>query len=143
MEDVFNNFIKGLTDHELAVYIGYQYQSFLPYAKKKIKREVESRKLTKEQLEDYYKTKLIYRSGDNFCERCGSNKFIADIDIEHRPDDESSSYDLEVTTLRCRLCNFNPSKVFPKNIFDRIKRLFYDPNRSTKIVKYYDWDTFK
>ncbi len=142
MEDVFNNFIKGLTDHELAVYIGYQYQSLLPYAKKKIKLEVERRKLTKQELEKYYQTKLSYSKGEKFCEICGSNKFISDVDIEHHSTRESSSYDLEVTTMRCRLCNYNPSKVNPKSMLERIKRLFYDPNSSSKVVKYYDWDTF-
>ena len=109
MEDIFTVFIESLTDHELAIYIGYQYPSFLGYSKEKVKREIGKRKLSKEQLRNYFNTKLSYNEKGIFCERCGSNKFFSDIDIEHHSR-KYSSYDLEVNTKRCRLCNYNPSK---------------------------------
>ncbi len=141
MEDAFDNFIKSLTDHELAIYIGYQYPSFLSYSKKKILKEIIYRSLSKDQLKNYFQTKLSYDNKAKFCERCGSNKFIEDIDVRHKRGRYFSS-DVEIKTMRCRLCNHNPSKAPAKNIFDRIKRLIFDSNKSEETLKVYDWGDF-
>ncbi|MCU4158411.1 hypothetical protein J1N10_20735 [Carboxylicivirga sp. A043] len=141
MADVFNTFIKGLTDHELAIYTGYQYQSLLAYSKEELKKEIAHRSMSKEQLASYFKTKLSYEKESKSCERCGSNKFFSDIDIEHHGS-KYSSYDIEVQTMRCRICNYNPSKVPPKNFYEWVKRLFIDKNKTERIVKHYDWADF-
>ena len=140
MGNRFNSFIKSLTDHELAIYIGYQSESFLAHSKEQIKQEIKDRNLTKEELEKYFKTKLSYNEDNiNICERCGSNKFFEDIDIEHQ-NSNYTTYIIEVKTSRCRLCNYNPSKAREKNFFKRIKRFFVvDQNKKSRVIKSYDW----
>lgn len=138
MNDNLNALIKSLSDHEFAVFIGHQNEGMLPYAKKKILAEIELRSLTKSQMENYFNTRLVYQNEGPFCEKCGSNKFFEDIDLEYQNGDHFT-HEIDVRTNRCRLCNFNPSKAEEKNIFKRIKRYFFDPNKIEKTIKSYDW----
>ncbi len=138
MSDKFSSFVQDLTDHEFGIYVGYQYESFLPYAKEIVLKEVERRKLTEIQLNQFTHAKLDRANGVFYCERCGSNKFINDIDIEHT-NGEYASAEIEITTKRCRLCNHNPSKTVEKNIFKRIKRYFFDDNKTEKTLRTYYW----
>jgi len=134
----FDTFIDGLNDHEFAVYVGHQYESFLPYAKEKVQNEIDLRELTKSDLDTYFNTRLSNFENGNTCENCGSDRFIEDKDIEHTGSQYGSA-ELEVTTNRCRLCNYNPSKTVEKNLFKRIKRYFFDDNKTTKTLRTYYW----
>ncbi len=83
MENTFKSFIKNLTDHELSIFIGYQYPGLLSYSKDLIKNEIASRNLSREKINSLMKCRLTYDKVVKYCERCGSNKFIVDSDIEH------------------------------------------------------------
>ena len=139
MESKFESFLKSLTDHELAIYVGYQNESFLKYSKEIVKTEINFRHLTKEQLDEYLNAQLSHNDDELFCQQCGSNRFIKDKDIEHGGGTYLST-ETEVTTNRCRLCNYNPSKSTTKSLLKRIKELFTgDPNKTEKTIRTYDW----
>jgi hypothetical protein len=137
MGNKFDTFIKSLSDHELAIYIDYQYSSCLSYSKELLKKEIIRRNLSKDKLKYYINTKLSYDGQGPFCERCGSNIFFDEIDVEQRG--FKYSYLVEIHTSRCRLCNYNPSKAPAKNIFERIKRIFSDKNKTEKTLKKSNW----
>ncbi len=138
MGDKLNSFLKELSDHELAIFGAFQYDGLLPDSRKNLQAEIDSRSLTKIQLEKYISTKLETNYLENTCERCGSNKFIQDVDIEHSGGNYGSA-EVEVTTNRCRICGYNPSKALEKNVFKRIKRFFIDPNKTSEVVTSYYW----
>lgn len=123
MGDKFNSFIESLNDHELAVYVGYQYEGLLNSSREKVKNEISSRNLTKTKLENYLNSKLKYIEEVKYCEKCGSNKFYKDIDIEYK-NKKYSTTELEVQTNRCRLCNYNPSKVTEKKYIQTYQTIF-------------------
>lgn len=132
-------FLNSISDHELAIYVGYQHPSFLKHTKESVRQEIETRGLSKNQLELYYRTKLAdSENGLPRCARCGSNKFITDLDIE-RAGAKYGEYVMHVETNRCKLCHFNPSKVHEKNLWKRIKRFFFDPNKTTTNMGYQSW----
>lgn len=142
MKSKFELFLESLNDHELAIYLGYQYESLLNHSREIIKKEIALRGLSKKQFEESLNTKLSYFDGIDIvhCERCGSNKFFEDIDTEY----ENGRYTTnvyEVKTKRCRLCNLNPSKEPPKNIVKRIKWYLFDKNNSKNatFIKTLDW----
>ena len=139
MGNRFNIFIQNLSDHELAIYVGYQSDSLLDYSREIVKNEINSRQLTKKQLDDYLNNKLTHNEDELYCQQCGSNNIIQDKDIEHTGGTHIS-IDIEITTNRCRICNFNPSKSPEKNILKRIQLFFTgDSNKSERTIKTYDW----
>lgn len=138
MGDKLNSFLKELSNHEIAIFGAFQYDGLMPKSKKSLQAEIDSRELTKEELESYVSSKLHSNDFKNTCERCGSTKFIQDIDIKHTGG-EYSSAEIEVITNRCRICAYNPSKALEKNLFKRIKRFFIDPNKTSNIVTSYYW----
>lgn len=139
MGERFDTFINSLSDHELAVYIGYQYESLLKGAKEQIDEEIEGRCLSKKQQKELFDEQLNNDESKSFCLRCGSNRFFNDVDIEFENSDHFTS-EIEVITKRCRLCNYNPSKSSNRNLLSRIKQFFMgDPNKTKKKIKTYDW----
>jgi hypothetical protein len=142
MKSKFELLLKSLNDHELAIYIGYQYGSLLNHAREILKNEIALRGLSKKHLEELLNIKLSYLDGiDNAnCERCGSNKFFEDIDTEYKTVRYTTNV-YEVKTKRCRLCNLNPSKEPPKNFVKRIKWYLFDKNNSKNVtfIKTLDW----
>ena len=138
MGDKFATFIKELTDHEFAIYVAYQYEGLLAYAKEIADQEIRSRGLSQEQFDKFLNEKIPHSLEQLYCKRCGSSRFIQDRDIEHSGGQYSSA-EVEVTTNRCRLCNLNPSKAVEKKIFKRIKRYFIDDNRTTKTLRRFYW----
>jgi transposase-like protein len=133
----FEKFYGNLTDHELAIFVGYQYDGFLEKSKEKIAEEIRVRNLSSEELETFYNKKLNIglEEGLKKCPRCGSEKLIIETDYNEKPITEFSSVEVAIDTYRCRLCGFNPDKETYKNIFDRIKRIFRN-NRSKRIINW-------
>ncbi len=135
--------LKSLSDHELAIYVGYQQEGFLKHTRERVSKEIEARNLSKNQLDLYFNSK-ISETGDGTprCTRCGSEKFIVDLDIEHIGAKYGERV-LHIESNRCRLCHLNPSKAYEKSLWKRIKRFFNDPNK--KVVsnnyqsKFDDW----
>ena len=139
MGERFNTYINSLSNHELAIYIGYQYESLLKGSKKRVDEEIEERSLSKEDLKKLFDKQLNNEKSETFCSRCGSNRLFTDVDVEFKNSNYFTS-EIEVTTKRCRLCNFNPSKSSNKNLISRIKQFFTgDPNKTEKKIKTYDW----
>ena len=139
MGERLETFITSLNDHEFAVYIGYQYESLLQKSQERVGKEIEDRSLSKNQLERLYNKQLEHTETEHFCERCGSNKFFNDIDIEFQNSDHFTS-EIEVKTKRCRICNHNPSKAADRSLLDKIKKFFLgDPNKIERKIKTYDW----
>lgn len=138
MGEKFNSFIKSLSDHELAVYLKYQGDGLFPHAQQNVKDEIKFRHLTKVQLENLENTPLSYIEEGEFCTRCGSNKIFNETDIEYN-NGNNFTREIEVSSPRCSLCNYNPSKD-EKNLFQKIKQFFVgNPNQSRRIVKTNDW----
>lgn len=133
----FENFISSLTDHELAIFVGYRYQGFLASSKEKILAEIKKRKLSSDQLEAYFTTKLESESAKNLnsCPRCGSNQLFVETDYQEKPVSDLSSVEIAIDTFRCRLCGFNPDKDTPKNFFDRLKRKIKN-NKHKRIINW-------
>ena len=138
MQERFNTFIASLSDHEFAVFVGHRYEGLLKNKRERVKEEIGARNLTKIQLEKYFSTPLSYSGEAKLCEKCGSNKFFSEKDIEFR-NSEHFVTEVEVKTNRCLLCYHNPSKDPEKNIFKRIRRYFVDDNKTYKNLKTYDW----
>jgi hypothetical protein len=138
MGEKLETFIKGLSDHEFAVFLMYQSEGLLPYAQQIIKNEIANRQLTKNQIETQGNMRLSYNEEGDFCARCGSNKIFKETDIEYKNSNHFTR-EIEVMTHRCRLCNYNSSKE-EKNLIEKIKLFFVgDPNKSTRTLKSYDW----
>lgn len=138
MGEKFNSFIKSLSDHEFAVYLKYQGDGLFPHAQKDVKEEIKIRHLTKVQLENFENTPLSCNEEGEYCERCGSNKVYDEKDIEYNNGNHFTR-EIEVSSPRCRLCNYNPTRE-EKNLFQKIKRFFLgDPNQSRRVLKTHDW----
>ena len=139
MGERFNSFINSLNDHEFAVFLYYQREGLLRNNEEVVRNEINTRKLTTNDLETYATTKLSYKENGYCCVQCGSNKFFAEKDIEYANGDHFTR-EIEVTTQRCMLCNHNPSKSEEKNIFKRIKLFFVrDHTKTKRIIKSSDW----
>jgi len=102
--------------------------------------EINKRKLTKDYLANLYNTPLDLKveSGTALCQRCGSNRVFNETDIEYRSTSNYNTREVEVDTIRCRLCGYNPAKAKPKNLLGRIKRLF-NSNKTKKTIRKFDW----
>ena len=134
----FKSFIKNLTNHEFAVFLMYQSEGLMPPSQEVIKEEIIKRNLTRAQLESYGKLNLTYQKEGEFCQRCGSDKIFNETEIEYE-NGKHFTREIEVSTPRCRLCNFNPSKE-EKNLLQKIKFYFMgDPNQTKRVLKTYDW----
>ncbi len=122
----FANFINSLSDHELSIFVGYQYDGLLERSKGKIAYEIKRRELSPEKIELLRSKKLIADSVVPLktCSRCGSNKLFVETDYNEKPDSEISSVELAIDTNRCRLCGFNPDKEIPLNFFARINKIW-------------------
>lgn len=139
MGEKLESFIKSLSDHEFAVFLMYQSEGLLPYAQQIVKDEITKRQLTKTQIENYGNKPLSYNEEGKFCSRCGSNKIFKETDIEYQNSNHFTR-EIEVSTNRCRLCNYNSSKTLEKDLFNRIKLFFVgDPNKTKRTLKTYDW----
>lgn len=132
-----DNFISNLSDHELAIFFGYRYDTFLDKSKVKIDNEIGKRKLSPEKLKSLLNTKLNKASLNEIrtCTRCGSNKLFIETDYKEIPISEFSSAELAHDSYRCRLCGYNLAKSTPNNFLERIKRMF-TKTRSQRINKW-------
>lgn len=132
-----DNFLSSLSDHELAIFKGFRYHSFLQNSKEKITIEIKRRNLSSETLENFFGEKLNIDTKDKSvcCSLCGSDKLFIESNFEEKPISEFSSVEVAIDSVRCRLCGFNPSKTTPKSFTERLKKLF-QKNRSRRIVKW-------
>jgi DNA-directed RNA polymerase subunit RPC12/RpoP len=130
-------FLNNLSDHELAIFYGYRYLGFLDSSKEKIDTEIQKRNLSREQLKLLLDKKLINDSEEEKigCERCGSNRLFIETDYKEVPISEFSSAEIAMDSYRCRLCGYNANKAKPKNLFDRIGKVF-KKNRQSRINKW-------
>ena len=142
MSSALQSFLESLNDHELSIFYAYQRERFLPHAKEKITIEIERRNLSITAIELYSKTKLLLTSHTDFvCERCGSDRYILDTEIEHTGNQHYSK-DFEIQSKRCRLCHFNSSKDQKIGFLERLKRfvgLSSDKNAQIRVLKTYHW----
>ncbi len=132
-----DNFISSLSDHELAIFFGYRYDSFLENSKKKIETEIRKRNLSSEKLKSLIDAKLINESIKESisCPRCGSYKLFIETDYKEIPVSEFSSAEVAMDSHRCRLCGYNADKKTPKKFSEKIKRIF-KKNRTQRINKW-------
>ncbi len=134
----FDKFLEGLTDHELSIFITYRYYGFLENSRKKIMDEIKKRKLTKEQLIELHTQPLNLEIKTKLCQRCGSDKVFTETDIEQKPTRTNMTREVAIDTTRCRLCGYNPAKESPKNLLDRIKRIFKN-HTTERTIRIFDW----
>ena len=139
-ESDLEKFISGLSDHELSIFVGYRYYGFISESREKIITEVKKRNLTSTQLEKYFNERLNQNSVEksNLCSKCGSEKVFTEKDFEQQPRMTYLTTEVEIETKRCRLCNFNPAKEKPKNIKERISRIF-KKHKAERIVNWSTW----
>lgn len=132
-----DKFLSTLTDHELAIFSAYRYNTFLEHSRQKITLEIKRRQLSREQLDEYFKLKLPTNEStqQRSCPRCGSNNFITETDYHEKPVSEFSSAEIATDTRRCRICGLNTDKIPPKNLFDRIIRVFSN-NKSHRVERW-------
>ena len=133
-------FLTDLSDHELSVFVGYRYYGFIEESREKIVKEVKHRNLISAQLEKYFNEKLNQKSAQktSLCKRCGSEKLFNEKDFELQPRMKYLTAEVEIETKRCRLCNFNPAKEKPKNLKERLSRIF-KKNKTKRIINWSIW----
>ena len=133
-----DNFIVGLTDHELAIFFAYRYEGFLKKSKIKIENEIKNRDLSSEKLKSLSKIKLNneLHKETKCCPRCGSKKLFMETDYREVPVSEFSSAEVATDSNRCRLCGYNPNKSNPKNFTERIRKVF----KKTKMSRINKWN---
>lgn len=134
------NFLTRLSDHELSIFIGYRFDDFLEESKKKIISEAKKRNLTKEKIEQLSITRLEIENNDKslICSQCGSSQTFTETDYDQEIRHKYLTAEVAIETKRCRLCGFNPGKTNPKNLYERLKRLFR-PEKTKKMVRIIDW----
>ena len=133
-----DNFISGLTDHEIAVFFAYRYEGFLKKSKLKIENEIKNRNLSSEKLKSLSNIKLnkVLLKETRCCPRCGSEKLFMETDYKEVPVSEFSSAEVATDSYRCRLCGYNPDKSNPKNFANRILKVF----KKTKMSRINKWN---
>ncbi len=121
-----DNFILGLSDHELAIFFGYRYGGFLNRSKLKIENEIKKRNLSSEKLKSLSNIKLNndLTKETKCCPRCGSEKLFMETDYNEVPVSEFSSAEVATDSYRCRLCGYNHDKSKPENFAERIRQAF-------------------
>ena len=122
MKDL-NDFIKKLTNIELAIFIFYRFKGFLSDSKEKIKDEVSKRNLSKEDLQKLFDKGIAKKSDRLNCPRCNSDKLFTEQDIEYVARRYSKGKVL-VETTRCRLCGYNPGKSNKQTLFQKLFGLY-------------------
>ncbi len=135
----FDNFIRSLTDHELAILVRYRYPGLLENSKQKINEEVKNRNLSISELNRYSREKLKAESakGSKQCVRCGSEKWFEEHEYSEKPFNEFSSVEVVTDSYHCLLCGYNPFKEIPKNFFQKLKRVV----RLNKNKRFYKWNS--
>lgn len=128
----FDHFIRNLSDHELVIFFGYRYNTFMLNSKEKIDEEIKRRNLSSEKLKSLFDTKLNIEpiTENRSCLRCGSEKLYIETDYKEVPISEFSSAEIAMDSYRCRLCGFNAAKATPNNLLDRIKKIFKKSRKS-------------
>ncbi len=136
--DKLELFLKSLSDHELALFIGYRYTEFLEDSRKKIKQEAKRRHLDKKTLLQLFETPLELFTLNDTCPRCGSDKLFTETNYDNIPKDRYGSKEVAIDTKRCQVCNYNPLKASPKNIFDRI-RIILKRKQNERVINWNHW----
>jgi DNA-binding transcriptional MerR regulator len=136
----FDKFLNDLSDHELAIFIGYRYYGFLKESRNKIIKEVKKRNLSNEQIKYLFNKKLNedLKDKSEICSKCGSDRLFVETDYEERARGSYATAEIAIDTKRCRLCGYNPSKSTPKNLLERIKRIFKN-DKSERVINWKTW----
>jgi len=85
---------------------------------------------------------FISENNKEKCPRCGSDRLFAETDYEQYARRAFDTVEVTIETNRCRICNYNPFKRKPKNLFDRI-RLNFQRKQKQEYVNWDIWDFFK
>ena len=137
MENI-DTFLASLSDHELAKFTGFRFDEFLGNSKSKIISETEKRKLSKQDLMKLFGTPLETEVSNKNCPQCGSDKLYTETDYEERTKGTYATIEVAIDTNRCRICNYNPMKRKPKNIFDRIG-LSFKKKENERVINWGKW----
>lgn len=105
------NFLKTLTDFELAQFYKYRYNQFLPNSKDKIVSELKERDMNIMDL-DSYKQKKHISNQKTLCPKCHSSKFYTASERE-TIEFVRSTIEVDEYYKTCLVCLFSEEK--PKN----------------------------
>lgn len=112
-------FLKDLSNTELAIFYSYRYDDFIEYSRTKIDREIKSRRLSKEQIKYMFEKGLPVPDPDKYyCPRCHSTRAFEETDFVM-----DDSTDFSIKSFRCELCGYDADKDKPKGSINWLKKL--------------------
>tara|TARA_B100000508_G_scaffold75230_1_gene58614 strand:- start:83344 stop:83748 length:405 start_codon:yes stop_codon:yes gene_type:complete len=128
-------FLDDMEDYELMALYEYRYDTFMKGSKRKIKDEIEKRKLDLDKPHDYIKNAKSQFTDEEInqsvcCPRCYSKKFYHkdEIDQIHT---RHYSFEIENTFKTCMICFYSQDKAEYKkeknNFWSRLKLLIKRP----------------
>lgn len=106
-KEKLEDFLKELTDKELAFFSKFHYHEFMPESQQKIQSEIKSRSLSTLKVNELINEVSQVELG--YCPRCGSKNFQEIIDTEFRSRGYGA-YEEEIKTEKCRICSYNAQK---------------------------------
>ena len=118
-KEKLNDFLKKLTDKELAFFSKFRSKEFIPKSQYQIKSELKLRGLT-----DFNIINLIHDKSnliEDNCPRCNSYNFDEIKDTEINLTD-FGGYEIQINSRKCRICAYNPQKDKPINFRVRLNR---------------------
>jgi hypothetical protein len=101
------DFLRKLTDKELAFFSKFRCHEFMPESQQKIQSEIKSRSLSDLKIDEL--TNEVSPVELGYCPRCGSKNFQEIIDTEFRSRGPGA-YEVEIKTDKCRICSYNAQK---------------------------------
>lgn len=105
------NFLKTLTDFELAQFYKFRYNQFLPGSKDKILSELKERGMDINSLNSYRQNKRM-KTESAQCPKCHSNKFYTASEVE-TIEFMRSTIEVDEYYKTCLVCLFSEEK--PEN----------------------------
>ncbi|WP_421823534.1 hypothetical protein [Flagellimonas oceanensis] len=115
------DFLKHLTDKELAFFYRFRSKEFMPNSRDKILSELNRRNLTETQIDEM--TEQAEQMSPGNCPRCGSSRLVEVKDTELRAT-KYGGYEVEINSRKCRICSYNAEKDQPINWKVRLDRFF-------------------
>ncbi|WP_282122682.1 hypothetical protein [Algibacter mikhailovii] len=112
MKETLDDFLRNMTDMELAFFSKFRCKEFMPESQHIIQSEIKKRNITELNIAEL--THDIGQVELENCPRCGSNKFQEIKDTELRAT-KYGGYEVEINSRKCRICSYNPQKDKPIN----------------------------
>lgn len=113
-------FLSDLSDKELLLFAVYRYDEFLENSKSRIKEEIKKRGLKRKSFDAIVSKKNKPEGSSDFiCTRCNSSRYVVEKDILVKRGTE-----IELETLRCKICSFNAKKTRDHGVFARLMIFF-------------------